>query len=89
MRKKIIGGIAAVAIGAAIALNINVAKSSDNLSDVFLSNVEALANTDIEDGSNCYNRVALDSGTSWALIVPYCGGCIYVYATYASNPGNC
>jgi hypothetical protein len=35
------------AIGVAIALNINVAKSSDNLSDVFLSNVEALANTDI------------------------------------------
>jgi hypothetical protein len=50
MRKKIIVGIAAVAIVAAIALNINVAKSSNNLSDVFLANVEALANTDVVNG---------------------------------------
>ncbi len=81
MHKKIIGRIASVAIVAAISLNINIAKSSNNLSDVFLSNVEALANTDIEYGYNCFNRVELDIGTSWVLIDPYCGGCIYVYAT--------
>ena len=47
-RKKIFGGLFAILMVAAIALNVNVAKSNNSLSDVFLANVEALANTDID-----------------------------------------
>jgi hypothetical protein len=45
--KKILCGIFALVIVGAISLNINVAKSSNNSSDLFLANVEALARYEI------------------------------------------
>ena len=47
MTKKIIGGIAAIAIVAAIALNVNISSKSNKFSDILLANVEALAQSDV------------------------------------------
>jgi hypothetical protein len=56
MRKKIFSGIAVLAIVAVSAWNVSLNTKSNNLSDVSLVNVEALANPDgsgsIEVGTN-------------------------------------
>jgi hypothetical protein len=46
MRKKVIGGIAATVVAAAIAVNVNISAKNDTLSEVMLSNVEALADNE-------------------------------------------
>jgi hypothetical protein len=43
MKTKLFGGIAALAIAATIALNMSLNANSNNLSDLSLANVEALA----------------------------------------------
>ena len=43
MKTKIFGGIAVLAIAAAIAFNVNLSTKSNGLSDISLANVEALA----------------------------------------------
>ena len=55
MKKIIIGGIATIAIVAAMALNVNFNAKNDNLSDIFLSNVEALAGNEggVPDPNGC------------------------------------
>ena len=45
MKKKILGGIVVLAIAAVAALNVNFSASSD-LSDISLTNVDALANSE-------------------------------------------
>ena len=50
MTNKILGGIAAIVIVAAIALNVTFS-AGNNMSDVFLANVEALAGS--ESGCAC------------------------------------
>jgi hypothetical protein len=42
-KKMILGGIAAIAIAAFAVVNVNVNSQNDNLSDLMLANVEALA----------------------------------------------
>lgn len=54
-KKKIIGGITALALVVAIALNININSKSNNFSDVFLANVEALAQNEGMSGHACYD----------------------------------
>jgi hypothetical protein len=49
MRKYILGGIALLAIAAVAAWNVNLNSQSNDLSDISLANVEALA--DDENGS--------------------------------------
>jgi hypothetical protein len=49
MKKKILGGIAVLAVAAVAAVNVNFNSQKSGLSDVLLSNVEALAN-DEDDG---------------------------------------
>ena len=59
MKKKIIGGIAALAFAIAITMNLNIAKSNTNMSDMMLANIEALAKPEviaiIEVGFPCYD----------------------------------
>jgi hypothetical protein len=50
MKKKIFGGITVLAIAAVAAFNVNFSAQSNGLSDVSLTNVEALANE-----NNCPN----------------------------------
>ena len=49
MKKKILGGIAILAIAAVAALNVSFSAKSNGLSDVSLTNIEALA--EIESGN--------------------------------------
>jgi hypothetical protein len=43
MKKKLFGSIAALAIAAMAAINVNISTQEDRLSDVSLNNIEALA----------------------------------------------
>jgi enamine deaminase RidA (YjgF/YER057c/UK114 family) len=52
MRKKIFGAIAVVAIAGAIALNVNLKTQTEDTSQLTLSNIEALAQT--EGRTDCY-----------------------------------
>ena len=47
MTKKILGGIAVIAIAATMALNINFSANNTSLSDLSLANVEALAQGEV------------------------------------------
>ncbi|MDR2911668.1 MAG: NVEALA domain-containing protein [Bacteroidales bacterium] len=49
MKKKILCGVAAVAISATIAFNMSLNANSNNLSDLSLANVEALASDELLD----------------------------------------
>jgi hypothetical protein len=49
MKKKLLCGIAAVAISATIAFNMSLNANSNNLSDLSLANVEALASDELLD----------------------------------------
>ena len=72
MKKIIIGGIATIAIIAAMALNVNFSAKNDNSSDIFLSNLEALARG--EGGAPCPNGCAqISSGASmvWSCECSY------------------
>ena len=49
MKKKIIGGIAALALVGAIAFNVNINAKKSGLSDVLLANIEALATPEVNN----------------------------------------
>jgi hypothetical protein len=51
--KKILGGIAILAIAAVAAFNVGFNSQSDGLSDVSLANVEALADGEVWIGIPC------------------------------------
>jgi len=55
MKHKIFGGIAVLAIAAAIAFNVTLSKQSNGLSNVSLANVEALAEETGGFGYYCCN----------------------------------
>jgi len=83
MKKKVLGGIAVLAVAAVAAWNVNLGSKTNGMSDVKLANVEALAeeytwyenNADYYDTSkHCYQQCVL-SGT----------GCAYFY----DFPYNC
>jgi hypothetical protein len=60
MKKKILGGIAVLAIAAVAALNVSFSAQSSNLSDISLANVEALADnneTTDDKKKDCYETV--------------------------------
>ena len=57
MKRKILGGIAILAIAAVAALNVNLGNQGNWLSDISLANVEALAGNEPGEGSGgqaCY-----------------------------------
>ena len=50
MKKFFLGGIAISVIAVAMALNVNFSSKNSDLSDVFLANMEALAQNESGDG---------------------------------------
>ncbi len=57
MKKKIFGGILAVAIAAVAAVNVNIEASNNGVATIGLSNVEALAQGENPNCPNgCYNN---------------------------------
>jgi hypothetical protein len=55
MKKLVLGGVVAVVIAATIAFNVSLNANGNNLSDVSLANVEALADPEIIVGHICYD----------------------------------
>jgi hypothetical protein len=60
MRKKIFGGLIVVAIAGAIALNVNLKTQREDTSQLTLSNIEALAQT--EGRTDCDGPKEPESG---------------------------
>ena len=60
MKRKIIGGMAVLIIATVAMFNVNIGSKSSKLSDISLTNVEALAEGDEAGGSSgtftCYSR---------------------------------
>ena len=65
MNKKIFGGIAVLVIASAMALSVSFSAKNDNLSDISLANVEALARIEINNPGTYTVRV-------YSLIEWYC-----------------
>ena len=72
MKKKILGGIAILAIAAVAAFNVNFNTQSNDLSAVSLANVEALAG-ELSGGNtvDCYSESDYKSGSTYYD----CGDC--------------
>lgn len=71
MKKKIFGGILAVAIAAVAAVNVNFNnEAEDALSALSLANVEALA--DGESGSNNYKCYSILEGSGQSISCSTC-----------------
>ena len=63
MKKKLLAGIAVAAIALTMALNVSFSAKSNNLSDLSLANVEALAaGAELND-------------PAWWVYMQYCTGC--------------
>lgn len=78
MKRKIISSVFALALLATVGFGVNKSMQSDaNLSDLALSNVEALADGESGDGEDCYNTIT----TKRASKVLYCGTCSWVDGT--------
>ena len=72
MKTKITSAIAIVAIALTMVLNLNLSTKNNSLSDISLSNIEALAKND-DDGEtrSCWQGEINDDG----LLDWYCGNC--------------
>jgi hypothetical protein len=86
MKKKIIGGIAVLAIAAVAVFNVNLNLAQEsNMSSLALANVEALAQ-ETGGGGDCTDPYKLTHN------IPNddCGGTIiYTYSCLSANNGNC
>jgi hypothetical protein len=88
MKKKILGGIAVMAIAAVTAFNVNFTTQDNNLSDISLANVEALAqNESGTGGKTCYKTVTTKDSSK----IFYCGTCSWVDGTdsWVSGTSTC
>ncbi len=56
MKKKIIGGIAVLAIAAVTAFNVSLSAQEDNISTISLANVEALARDESSETGSLYSN---------------------------------
>jgi len=54
MKKKIFGGVAVLAIAVVAALNVIVSTNNHKISDISLTNVEALAGENLDCPNGCY-----------------------------------
>ena len=81
MTKKIIGGIAIVAIALTMALNVSLNAKNNSLSDLALANVEALARP--ESGEELddygYGWVQVPEGYRQCCVYNFPGGCFLLY----------
>jgi hypothetical protein len=85
MNKKILFGIAALAIAAAAVLNVNFSSKNNLLSTTSLTNVEALAS---EIDSPIYGCIVGDLKLDGWFKNKWCGNCLDYYTT-ANGNGAC
>jgi hypothetical protein len=85
MKKKILGGIVVVAIAAVAAWNVSLNSQSNDLSDISLANVEALADYEVPEVvitcsatyQECYSVASNFSGKCWRATSDVIGNCCY------------
>ncbi|MDR1115978.1 MAG: NVEALA domain-containing protein [Tannerella sp.] len=88
--KKYLYSIAVLVIVSVSIANVNVGLRSNNLSDVFLANVEVLALA--EGGSqpmDCYAGIEYVNDGRPVETQTYCGDCQSIQCTHWWNPGRC
>ncbi|GHV27015.1 hypothetical protein FACS1894176_08470 [Bacteroidia bacterium] len=87
MKNKIFGGIAVLAIAAVAAFNVNVNSQKNDLSDLSLANVEALASEGSGGNSvTCYSSSKSSSGSTYYD----CGNCSKQFNSKGTgNSGTC
>ena len=66
-KKKILGSFAVLVIAAIAAFNLNLNPQEEGLSDILLSNVEALANENDDSDSSCKWKTTIECGGGFAL----------------------
>ena len=74
-KNKIFGLVAVLVIAAMVAVNVNINSQEKGLSDIYLANVEALANEGTGSGNACFKTVTFnkDRPESEAGDYKYCG----------------
>lgn len=88
MKKIILSSIFALALLATAGWGVNKSMGNDaNLSDLAMSNVEALADGESGGENTCYNTIT----TKEASRILYCGTCTWVDGTnsWISSKGKC
>ena len=87
MNRKILIGSAVMAIAGVAAWNVDVSSQTKGMTDVMITNIEALANSEGEDeGNDCYKTVSYDSSLGGSYEVKACGKqCKLTKATSHSN----
>jgi hypothetical protein len=87
MIKKVLGGIGLLAIAAVAAWNVNLSSQSNDLSELSLANVEALASGESGGERVCYNTITTQAGVQTL----YCGTCTYISGSpsWISGKGKC
>lgn len=91
MKKKILSGIFALALLVATGYGVNKGmKSNDDLSDLALANVEALADNESGEGQRitCYNNLEGDQGAPMEDKT-WCDDCKARPASKWSNSSEC
>ena len=95
MKKKILGGIAVIAIATVVALNMQITVGeNDQITDLSMANVEALAQyeNDELDGNiylSCFSVVSYANLWELGVSVFYCGSCKMAWVQYASSSYQC
>ena len=88
MRKKIFSGVFAIALLATAGWRVNKSLSNDaGLSDLALSNVEALA--DGESGGGRYDDCLQGDESSYGTNEFYCGTCSWKNIKKSGKTGGC
>jgi hypothetical protein len=87
MNKKVLYGIAALAIAALSVLNVNFNSQQSSLSDVSLANVEALAQELLAPSYNytCYYGIIYGND----YLVHECNSCNFYSASVMAMPLHC
>ena len=90
MKKKILGGIAAIAIATVVALNMQImVGENDQITDLSMANVEALAQHEesAETGQYYDCQSTFVYGFGW--LARACDGCTHVTAAWIFGPSYC
>ena len=89
-KRKLIKGMMAVAIVAVAGLTIYTNQPKEEMTDVMLANIEALATGESIGSKDCYKSyVEAPGDNSLAVWLRVCSTCTQKWLTYANNKSNC
>ncbi len=93
MKAKSTVAIISIALITITSLNLSKNSQGDNLSNLTLTNIEALANSESGDSEKigCYQTIGYlgDDLKSYTHELTYCGTCTHIKAHYANESHYC